>query len=176
MLAYRSMTWQRGRQSTIPLQTSSVVPFLAVASNMYGSVFARLGTTTLLAEALLELPISPMAVLALLGLVIFILGRRLLSEIGGATTGIVADLSRPIRIYVLAGGGAGAALLSPSDRLVVAEHPVSVTAYAAWHYRMYCPSPLWADEGRERSLPWRWGQGIHSTANAIPPLADGEQR
>jgi tripartite ATP-independent transporter DctM subunit len=75
MLAYRRMTWQRLRQAVHnTLQTSSMVLFLAVASNIYSSVFTRLGTTTLLAETLLELPISPMTMLALLMLVIFILG------------------------------------------------------------------------------------------------------
>ena len=75
MLAYRRMTWQSIRQATHnTLQTSSMVLFLAVASNIYGSVFTRLGTTTLLAETLLALPFSPTAMLALLMLVIFILG------------------------------------------------------------------------------------------------------
>jgi hypothetical protein len=55
-------------------QTSSMVLFLAVASNIYGSVLTRLGATTLLAGTLLELPISPMAMLALLMPVLFPLG------------------------------------------------------------------------------------------------------
>jgi tripartite ATP-independent transporter DctM subunit len=75
MLAYRRMTWNAVRQAVYnTLQTSSMVLFLAVASNIYGSVFTRLGTTTLLAETLLEMPISPLAMLALLMVVIFILG------------------------------------------------------------------------------------------------------
>jgi tripartite ATP-independent transporter DctM subunit len=56
------------------LQTSSMVLFLAVASNVYGSVFTRLGTGTLIAESLLSLPVSPQAMMALLMLVIFVLG------------------------------------------------------------------------------------------------------
>ncbi|HXH13604.1 MAG TPA: TRAP transporter large permease subunit [Alphaproteobacteria bacterium] len=74
-IAYRRMTWLTFKQAALStLQTSSMVLFLAVASNMYGSVFTRLGTTTLLAETLLELPIGPMGMLALLMVVIFILG------------------------------------------------------------------------------------------------------
>jgi tripartite ATP-independent transporter DctM subunit len=56
------------------LETSSLVLFLAVASNIYGAVFTRLGTSTMLANALLALPVPPLAMLALLMLVIFLLG------------------------------------------------------------------------------------------------------
>jgi len=56
------------------LQTSSMVLFLAVASNVYGAVFTRLGTGTMLAEGLLSLPVPPLALMALLMVVIFILG------------------------------------------------------------------------------------------------------
>jgi tripartite ATP-independent transporter DctM subunit len=56
------------------LQTSSMVLFLAVASNVYGAVFTRLGTGTMLAEGLLALPVPPLAMMALLMGVIFLLG------------------------------------------------------------------------------------------------------
>jgi tripartite ATP-independent transporter DctM subunit len=56
------------------LQTSSLVLFLAVASNIYGAVFTRLGTSTMLANTLLALPVPPLVMLALLMLVIFLLG------------------------------------------------------------------------------------------------------
>lgn len=56
------------------LQTSSMVLFLAVASSVYGSVFTRLGTSTMIAESLLALPVPPMGMLALLMFVIFLLG------------------------------------------------------------------------------------------------------
>jgi tripartite ATP-independent transporter DctM subunit len=56
------------------LQTSSLVLFLAVASNIYGAVFTRLGTSQMLANALVALPVPPIAMLALLMLVIFLLG------------------------------------------------------------------------------------------------------
>jgi tripartite ATP-independent transporter DctM subunit len=56
------------------LQTSSLVLFLAVASNIYGSVFTRLGTSSMLANALVSLPVPPLAMLAILMIVIFLLG------------------------------------------------------------------------------------------------------
>ena len=56
------------------LQTSSLVLFLAVASNIYGAVFTRLGTSSMLANALVSLPVPPLAMLALLMVVIFLLG------------------------------------------------------------------------------------------------------
>ncbi|MGH7389436.1 MAG: TRAP transporter large permease [Candidatus Rokuibacteriota bacterium] len=56
------------------LQTSSLVLFLAVASNVYGAVFTRLGTSTMLANTLLGLPVPPLALLAILMCVIFLLG------------------------------------------------------------------------------------------------------
>jgi tripartite ATP-independent transporter DctM subunit len=56
------------------LQTSSLVLFLAVASNIYGAVFTRLGTSTMLANGLLALPVPPLVMLGLLMFVIFLLG------------------------------------------------------------------------------------------------------
>ncbi len=56
------------------LQTSSLVLFLATASNIYGSVFTRLGTGTVIANSLLSLPLPPLGLLAVLLAVIFLLG------------------------------------------------------------------------------------------------------
>jgi tripartite ATP-independent transporter DctM subunit len=56
------------------LATSSLVLFLAVASNIYGAVFTRLGTSTMLANALISLPVPPLLMLALLMFIIFLLG------------------------------------------------------------------------------------------------------
>ena len=56
------------------LQTSSMILFLAVASNIYGSVFARLGTATLITNTMLGLDVSPMFMVVILMAVIFILG------------------------------------------------------------------------------------------------------
>ncbi len=56
------------------LRTSSLVLFLGVASNIYGSVFTRLGTSTMIADGLLALPVSAEVMLLILMLVIFLLG------------------------------------------------------------------------------------------------------
>ncbi|MEE8226197.1 MAG: TRAP transporter large permease subunit [Kiloniellales bacterium] len=56
------------------LRTSSLIMYLAVASNIYGSVFSRLGTGQLLADWILALAAPPLVVLVLLMVVIFILG------------------------------------------------------------------------------------------------------
>jgi len=56
------------------IQTSSMVLFLAVASNVYGAVFTRLGTGTMIANTLLALPVPPLALMAVLMGVIFLLG------------------------------------------------------------------------------------------------------
>ena len=56
------------------LQTSSMVLFLAVASNVYGAVFTRLGTGTMIANGLLALPVPPLVLMAMLMGVIFLLG------------------------------------------------------------------------------------------------------
>ena len=54
--------------------TSSMVLFLAVASNIYGAVFTRLGTGQLLTEWMLALPLEPLGMMGVLMGVIFILG------------------------------------------------------------------------------------------------------
>jgi tripartite ATP-independent transporter DctM subunit len=56
------------------LQTSSMILFLAVASNIYGSVFARLGTATLITNTMLSLQVPPLLMIVILMAVIFILG------------------------------------------------------------------------------------------------------
>jgi tripartite ATP-independent transporter DctM subunit len=74
-LLYRKLNWVTLKEAVIKtLQTSSMVIFLAAASTIYGSVLTRLGTSTMLAKSMLGLPISPMGMIALLMLVIFILG------------------------------------------------------------------------------------------------------
>lgn len=63
------------REATLStLATSSLVLFLAVASNCYGAVFARLGTATLITDTMLALPVSPMVMIIILMGVIFLLG------------------------------------------------------------------------------------------------------
>jgi tripartite ATP-independent transporter DctM subunit len=74
-LAYRRFSWAGLREACMKtLETSSLVLFLAVASNIYGAVFTRLGTSTMIADAMLALPIPPSAMLVLLMGVIFLLG------------------------------------------------------------------------------------------------------
>jgi len=72
---YRKLNWENLKGAALKtLQTSSMILFLAVASNMYGAVFARLGTATLITDTMLSFAVSPMVMLVLLMAVIFILG------------------------------------------------------------------------------------------------------
>jgi tripartite ATP-independent transporter DctM subunit len=56
------------------LATSSMVLFLAVTSNVFGAVFARLGTANWLTETLLGLALPPLAMMLLIVVLIFLLG------------------------------------------------------------------------------------------------------
>jgi tripartite ATP-independent transporter DctM subunit len=72
---YGRLNYSTMREATLKtLQTSSLVLFLAVASNIYGAVFTRLGTSSMLASTLVALPVPPLVMLALLMAVIFLLG------------------------------------------------------------------------------------------------------
>ncbi len=72
---YRKLNWENLKGAALKtLQTSSMILFLAVASNMYGSVFARLGTATLITDTMLSFAVPPMVMLVMLMAVIFILG------------------------------------------------------------------------------------------------------
>jgi tripartite ATP-independent transporter DctM subunit len=74
-LCYGRLNYAMLRTASLQaLQTSSLVLFLAVASNIYGAVFTRLGTSSMLANTLVSLPVPPLAMLAILMLVIFLLG------------------------------------------------------------------------------------------------------
>jgi tripartite ATP-independent transporter DctM subunit len=74
-LLYRRLTFSVLREAAFKtLQTSSLVVFLAVTSNIFGSVFTRLGTGTMMAESILAIPVPPLVMLALLMGVIFLLG------------------------------------------------------------------------------------------------------
>jgi tripartite ATP-independent transporter DctM subunit len=73
--AYRKFSWRGLREACLKtLETSSLVLFLAVASNIYGAVFTRLGTSTMIADAMLSLPLPPSMMLIALLFVIFLLG------------------------------------------------------------------------------------------------------
>ncbi len=54
--------------------TSSMVLLLAMTSNIFGAVFSRLGTATWITDAMLALPLPPVAMLAVVILLIFLLG------------------------------------------------------------------------------------------------------
>ena len=56
------------------MTTSSMVLFLAVASNVFGAIFARLGSATVITNALLGLPVPPFVTLLLIMVLIFLLG------------------------------------------------------------------------------------------------------
>ncbi len=73
--AYRRLTWTNfvaALQNT--LVTSSLVLFLAVASNIFGAVFARMGSADLITQTLLGLEMPAWAMLALIMFLVFILG------------------------------------------------------------------------------------------------------
>jgi tripartite ATP-independent transporter DctM subunit len=56
------------------MQTTSMVLFLGVASNVFGSVFARLGSADLMTRTLLALPVPPFVMLLIIMILIFLLG------------------------------------------------------------------------------------------------------
>ncbi len=56
------------------LATTSMVMFLAVTSNIFGSVFARLGTASWITDALLSMGLPPTATMALVLGALFLLG------------------------------------------------------------------------------------------------------
>jgi TRAP-type mannitol/chloroaromatic compound transport system permease large subunit len=72
---YRSLSWRRVKDAMISTaQQSSMVFFLAVASNIFGAIFARLGSATMMTDALVSLPIPPIATMLLVMAVVFLLG------------------------------------------------------------------------------------------------------
>ena len=74
-LAHRKLDRAGLKQALLrTMATSSMVLFLAVASNIFGAVFARLGTANWVTEWLLGLALPPMLMLFLIVLLIFLLG------------------------------------------------------------------------------------------------------
>ena len=75
VIGYGRFTW-KGLFNALhqTLATTSMVLFLAVTSNVFGSVFARLGSATWVTEALISIPLPPWATMALLLTLIFLLG------------------------------------------------------------------------------------------------------
>lgn len=75
IVVYRKLTFTVLKNSVLKcLSTSSMVLFLAVASNAFGAVFSRLGTADLITKSMLGLPVSPFMMILILMAVIFILG------------------------------------------------------------------------------------------------------
>ncbi len=74
-VAYGKFTFAGLRSACIStMNTSSMVLFLAVASNIFGAVFARLGTAQWITDGLLSLPLPPSLMLLLVLGLIFLLG------------------------------------------------------------------------------------------------------
>jgi tripartite ATP-independent transporter DctM subunit len=74
-LAYRQLTWRNLRNALIKtLEISVLILFLVAASNFFGAVFARLGTPTMLTDALLGLELNRYLILFILMGLIFLLG------------------------------------------------------------------------------------------------------
>jgi tripartite ATP-independent transporter DctM subunit len=74
-LAYGRFTWAGLKRAVLSTTaTSSMVLFLAVTSNIFGAVFARLGTANWITETMLALPFSPVLMLVLVLALIFLLG------------------------------------------------------------------------------------------------------
>ena len=74
-LLYRGLDWPKLKESTIrTLQTSSMILFLALASNIFGSVFARLGSADMITNTMIGLQLSPIVMLLIVMALIFILG------------------------------------------------------------------------------------------------------
>ena len=74
-IVYRRLTWPKLKDSLVKtLEISVLILFLVAASNFFGAVFARLGTPTMLTEALLGLDLNRYVILAIIMGLIFLLG------------------------------------------------------------------------------------------------------
>jgi tripartite ATP-independent transporter DctM subunit len=73
--AYGRLTWNNLKDALIKsLEISVLILFLVAASNFFGAVFARLGTPTMLTEALLGLDVNRYVILGIVMALIFLLG------------------------------------------------------------------------------------------------------
>jgi len=74
-LAYRRLTYAGMKQAVLSTTaTSAMVLLLAATSNIFGAVFARLGSANWITETLLSFSLPPMVMLIMVILLIFILG------------------------------------------------------------------------------------------------------
>ncbi|HLE67893.1 MAG TPA: TRAP transporter large permease subunit, partial [Burkholderiales bacterium] len=73
--AYRKLSYDGLKRAVLATTaTASMVLFLAVTSNIFGAVFARMGTANWITETMLALPLSPVMMLVVVLLLIFLLG------------------------------------------------------------------------------------------------------
>ena len=74
-IMYRRLTFAALKQAVLSATlTSSMVLLLAVTSNIFGAVFARLGTATWITEGMVALPVSPLVMLGMVIALLFLLG------------------------------------------------------------------------------------------------------
>ncbi len=74
-LVYRRLTWEKMKAAVMStLEVSCMILLLVAASNYFGAVFSRLGSATMIAEALLTLNFSPTVMLLIMLAIIFVLG------------------------------------------------------------------------------------------------------
>ncbi len=73
--AYRKLNWTMFTNALLnTLITTSLVMFLAVASNIFGAVFARMGSADLITQFLLGLELPAWGMIALIMALVFLLG------------------------------------------------------------------------------------------------------
>ncbi len=74
-VCYGRFSWAGLRQACISaMTTSSMVLLLAVTSNIFGAVFARMGTANWITQAMIALPVPPLLMLGFVVALIFLLG------------------------------------------------------------------------------------------------------
>src|SRR3954469_17084698 len=74
-VCYRRLTYAGLKQAVISATTtSSMVLLLAVTSNIFGAVFARMGTADWVTGAMTSLPVPPIVMLAFVVILLFLLG------------------------------------------------------------------------------------------------------
>jgi tripartite ATP-independent transporter DctM subunit len=77
-LLYRRMTWSQLKQAVFrTMETTAFIMLLIASANFFGAVFARLGSAAALTNALLQLPLSAAAMLAVILGIVFLLGGPL---------------------------------------------------------------------------------------------------
>jgi tripartite ATP-independent transporter DctM subunit len=74
-VCYRRLSYAGLKRACLSAtMTSSMVLLLAVTSNIFGAVFARMGTANWITNAMVAMPVSPMVMLAFVIILIFLLG------------------------------------------------------------------------------------------------------